>query len=131
MIEEFKSAYESKIRTASSDVDSRLGTYLTINPSLSKPEFKEKMEFQRVCISQYRTGSHNLQIETGRMTRTNQDERLCVCNTGIQTISHVLLHCPMLVTIREKYNVVNVEDGIMQENFLIEMERILGIERTF
>ena len=131
MIEDFKSTYESKIRTASSDIDSRLGTYLTINPSLSKPEFKEKLEFQRVCISRYRTGSHNLQIETGRMTSTDRDERLCVCNAGIQTISHVLLHCPMLDTIREKYNVVNVEDGIMQENFLIEMERILGIERTF
>ena len=65
------------------------------------------------------------------MTSIHRDERLCVCNTGIQTISHVLLHCPMLDTIREKYNVVNVEDGTMQENFLIEMERILGIERTF
>ena len=131
LVDDFKTTFETKITAASNDRDSRLGTYLSINPSLSKPEFKDKLEFQRVCISRYRTGSHNLKIESGRITSTDREERLCLCNTGIQSISHVLLHCPMLDTIREKYNVENVVDGIMQENFLLEMERILGIERTF
>ena len=131
LVDDFKTTYKTKIIAASNDRDSRLGTYLSINPSLSKPEFKDKLEFQRVCISRYRTGSHNLKIESGRITNTDREERLCLCNTGIQSISHVLLHCPMLDTIREKYHVANVVDGIMQENFLLEMERTLGIERTF
>ena len=130
LVEVFKTSYENKIKHAADDRDSRLGTYLTINPSLSKPEFDDKLEFQRVCISRYRTGSHNLKIESGRLTSTNREEGLCSCNSGIQSINHVLLDCPLLVTIRAKYGIENVVDGIMQENFLLEMERTLGVERT-
>ena len=126
---EFKSTFETKIQAAANDVDSRLGTYLKINPSLSKPVFTDKLEFQRVCISRYRAGSHDLKIESGRLTGTPRDERLCVCNTGIQTISHVLLHCQLLNNIREKYEVVDVVDGIMEDNFLLDMERTLDIGR--
>ena len=128
LITDYKSTLEMKICAASTDIDSKLGTYLMINPALSKPSFKDKMEFQRVCISRYRTGSHNLKIETGRTTRVPREQRLCVCNMGVQTIGHVILHCPLLDEIRAKYNVVGVEDGVMKENFLIEMERTLGIE---
>ena len=124
-----KSACEDKIRAAAIDADSRLGTYLTINPSLSKPVFEDKLEFQRTCISRYRTGSHDLQIELGRLAGTLRDERLCTCNAGIQTISHVLLQCPLLDDIREKHAVTNVAEGIMNENFLLEMEHALGIRR--
>ena len=100
---EFKTSFENKIRASAADVDSRLGTYLEVNPTLTKPVFSDKLEFQRVCISRYRTGSHDLKIESGRITGTPRDERLCKCNTAIQTISHVLLHCPMLNDIRDKY----------------------------
>ena len=124
-----KSACDQKIRAAASDTDSRLGTYLTINPSLSKPVFKDKLEFQRACISRYRTGSHDLQIELGRLLGIPREERLCVCNTGVQTVSHVFLHCPLLDDIGEKYNVVDIAEGIMKENFLLEMECALGIRR--
>ena len=127
---ELRTACISKIRAAANDADSRLGTYLAINPSLSKPVFENKMEFQRTCISRYRTGSHDLYIESGRLTGTARDERVCVCNTGIQTIVHVMLHCPMLNDIRQKYNVVNVAEGVMNESFLLEMERALGIRRS-
>ena len=55
--DELKATFEIKIRAAENDADSRLGTYLLINPSLSKPVFEDKLEFQRVCVSRYRTGS--------------------------------------------------------------------------
>ena len=42
------------------DVDSSLGTYIVVNHLLSKPFFSDKLEFQWVCISRYRTGSHDL-----------------------------------------------------------------------
>ena len=51
-------------------------------------------------------------------------------NTSIQTLSHVLLHCPELNDIREKYNVENVAEGVMKENFLLEMELKLKIGRA-
>ena len=115
------------VLSALSDLDSRLGTYLTINPSLSKPAYQDKLEFQRVCISRYRTGSHNLKIETGRMTNTAREERLCSCGTAVQTIGHVLLECPLLDVTRAKYGISDVVNGVMHENFLLEMERTLGI----
>ena len=127
LISDFKTSFETKVRAASTDLDSRLGTYLTINPSLSKPAYQDKLEFQRVCISRYRTGSHNLKIETGRMTNTAREERLCSCGTTVQTIRHVLLECPLLNDSRAKYGISDIENGIMHENFLLEMERTLGI----
>ena len=110
------------------DENSKLGTYLQINPSLEKPTFEDKMEFQRICITRYRTGSHNLAIEKGRMLGgTARDERLCLCGLDTQTIKHVLLHCPLLNGIRERYGVVNVELGVMNDGFLTGMEKVLGI----
>ena len=52
-----------------------------------------------------------------------------MCNTGVQTVSHVLLHCPLLDEIRERYDVTDVVEGVMKENFLLEMERVLGVCR--
>ena len=129
MTSNVKSALEAKTRMAGeNDRDSRLGTYMTINPTLTKPSYPGKLEFQRVCITRYRSGSHNLRIETGRTPYIPREDRLCRCNTGIQTIEHVFLHCPLLVGTREKYSVVDVENGVMNENFLVEMEHTLGIK---
>ena len=110
------------------DENSKLGTYFQINPTLEKPSFGDKMEFQRICISRYRTGSHNLAIEKGRMHGgTSREERLCPCNLDTQTIRHVLLVCPLLNELRDRYGIENVENGVMNDGFLIEMERVFGI----
>ena len=129
MMNNFKSSFERKIQgAAGGDGDSRLGTYLLVNPTLVKPVYVEKMEFQRVCITRYRTGSHNLKIESGRTPHIPRDERYCSCNTGLQTIKHVLLECPLLVDLRERYNIVDVENGVMNECYWLEMERVLGVK---
>ena len=124
-----KSTRESKIRAAAAaDEASRLGTYFTINPTLCQPNFDGKLEFQRVLITKYRTGSHNLRIESGRTPYIAREERLCICNGDIQTINHVLLQCVLLSALREKYEVTDIESGLMNVCFLLEMEKILGID---
>ena len=126
---DFESSLQRKIRAAANeDSDSRLGTYLLVNPTLVKPSYVEKMEFQRVCVTRYRTGSHNLKIEAGRTPHIPRDERYCSCNTGLQTVKHVLLECPLLFELRERYNIVDVEHRIMNECFWVEMERTLGVK---
>ena len=111
------------------DPDSKLGTYLLVNPELEAPVFDNKFEFQRTLITRYRTGSHNLRIEKDRrIPNSSREDRLCLCNTGIQTIKHVLVECPMLQTARVKYGVDSVERGISSDDYLMEMECILGIK---
>ena len=119
-----------KIRDeAQNDPDSRLGSYLSINPGLTKPTYTNVLEFQRVTISRYRTGSHNLKIETGRRPpRVEREDRLCKCNTGVQTLKHCLLKCPLLDDARMMHGVVDVTSGVQNVDFLMEMERVLKLQ---
>ena len=125
----FKEKYTTKINAAAtSDEDSRLGAYVRINPNLEKPTFVNKLEFHRVAISRYRCGSHNLMMEKGRVQLSiKREERLCKCNADIQTVQHVILACTLLNNIREKYRVTDIQSGVMNEQFLMEMEEILKI----
>ena len=129
MKDAIKTIRDQTIRESSArDKNSKLGTYFQVNPTLQKPTFNDKIEFQRICITRYRTGSHNLAIEKGRMNgSTVRDEHLCPCNHDTQTIRHVLLHCPLLNEPRDRYGIENVENGVMNDGFLIEMESVLGI----
>ena len=130
MINRFRVNFEEKIRLkAANDGNSKLGTYLLINPDLSKPHYEGILEFQRVITTRYRTGSHNLRIETGRrVPNLKREERLCICNSGVQTVQHILLECPLMVATRLKYGVVDIKSGITNTNYLIEMESTLGIK---
>ena len=62
-----------------------------------------------------------------RHPKIPQEERLCSCNTDVQTVKHVLLDCPLLNQLRTQYGIENVENGVMNDGFLTEMERVLGI----
>ena len=56
-----------KIRSDENDVDSRLGTFLRVNPNLKKYESSSNiLEIERILISRFRTVSHSLTIEIGR-----------------------------------------------------------------
>ena len=123
-----KADRELKInRAAAVDGESRLGTYLFINPTLCQPTYDCPLEFQRVMMTRYRTGSHNLRIESGRTPYIPREERLCSCNDDIQTVKHVLLDCRLLAGLRERYKVTNIEDGMNNVCFLLEMEKVLAI----
>jgi hypothetical protein len=78
-------------------------------------------------LVRYRTGSHNLRIESGRTPYIPREERLCSCNEGVQTVKHVLLNCKLVDELRERYEVTGIEDGLNNVCFLIEMEKVLGI----
>ena len=99
-----------------------------MNPNLSKPNNDDTPEFIRIMKSRYRTGSHNLMIEKGRMNSIDRNDRLCKCQLEIQTLKHVLLSCPMLNDKRMKYNGIDMESGNNNTDFLLEMERILAVQ---
>ena len=120
---------EEAIRDAfSTDENSKLGTYMQVNPALVKPSYENKLEFQRILITRYRTGSHNLTIEKGRFSGMTREQRLCSCNRDIQTIGHVVLHCPLLADVRAIFGINDVETGVMNDGFLVEMEKVLGVK---
>ena len=49
-------------------------------------DFSEDItEFERVLITRYRCGSHNLKIEKGRYDRIERNMRLCICQS-VQTL---------------------------------------------
>ena len=103
-------------------MDSRLGTYLLVNGSLSIPDHRNVLEFKRVLLTRYRTGSHNLRIETGRMQpRVDRENRFCKCETGIQTLTHCFLDCPLLQSLRDRCYVANIEDGISSVKSILEI----------
>ena len=119
---------EQKINAESViDNDSRLGSYLQVKPNLTKPNYRNTMEFQRVYITRYRTGSHNLKIELGRSPRIYREDRVCKCNSGVQTLRHCLLHCPLLADVQQAYQITDIENGVTKTGFLLEMERILEL----
>ena len=74
---------------AVNDPDSKLGTYLRVNPDLKPyvPIPPNLLEDERKLVTRFRTGSHSLSIELGRFSRTPRPNRLCSCLTSIQRVS--------------------------------------------
>ena len=79
------------------DADSKLGTYLLINPTLQKyvPNPQNIMEVERELVTRYRTGSHSLAIELGRFTNTPRETRLCCCKNSVQSVWHIFFECDL------------------------------------
>lgn len=58
----------------------------------------------RNALGKLRTSSHDLEIERGRYSNTERNQRICkLCNTEIETEFHFVLKCPRLTSFREKY----------------------------
>ena len=113
------------------DVGSPYGVYLQVNPQIQPPEQRDILEMERILLSRYRTGSHSLRIDTGRMSNPiiPREERLCRCNTGVQSLNHVM--CPILADLHNEYRFVSIDDAFKREDvtqFLMKMERKLGIK---
>ena len=106
----FVNAMREKIEQAArEDPDSKLGTYLLINPELNSPKYEQKFEFQRVLCTRYRTGSHNLRIEKDRRyPNSKREDRVCTCNLGVQTVRHVILDCPLIQISRQKFGIDSI-----------------------
>ena len=75
------------------DLDSKLGTYFRINPSLTRFVDHTGTENERILITRFRTGSHSLNIELGRFSNVPRGNRLCICKGNVQTIQHIFTEC--------------------------------------
>ena len=97
MKDKFLTTWKSRVeKSFSDDRESKLGVYKQINPDLQRYSTEESTpEFERIHITRFRTGSHKLQIEKGRHSRIPRENRLCICNTDIQTLNHVIFTCPL------------------------------------
>ena len=113
---------------ATADKDSKLGAYFDVNPNLVNPDIKNCFELDRITLSRYKSGSHNLKIESGRfcVPKLDREFRTCLCNNSdLQTLRHCLLSCPLLNNLREKYEMTSVEQSMSSPStakFLNEME---------
>ena len=78
----FREDIERKITsTAAADDYSKLGAYFEVNPQFIAPNFRNVFELDRIVISRYRSGSHNLKIESGRFCtpKIEREYRTCTC----------------------------------------------------
>ena len=125
---------ETKIRSKGGEDDgSRFGVYMLVNPSLASPEqHHDILESERVITSRYRCGSHNLKIESGRLCNPKipRDDRLCMCNNGIQSLHHCLFECPLLHDLYGRYPYASIEEAFALPNIadlLLEVEKMLNV----
>ena len=131
---EYRLKWTTQINKASIDPDSKLGAYKRVNPDLISPIYKVSFETERILLTRYRTGNHNLQIEKGRFTypRIPREERLCLCNTSVQTLEHCLLSCPLLAEARQNLSSAATLFEAIQDtrihSFLLKMEKELHIK---
>ena len=123
------SAIEKVRRKGTHDPESYFGPYLKINPGLKCPEFYQRLlclESDRIIITKYRTGSHDLKIQAGRLTNTRRDMRLCACGNSIQTLDHVLSDCSITANLRIIHDINNRNmNEIMNNNDYIRLAALL------
>ena len=84
-------------------------------------------------ITRYRTGSHNLRVETGRLCNPTlpREERVCRCNTGVQTLKHCLFDCPLLTELHDEYSYSSIAEALNLPgavNLLLQIEKKLHIQ---
>ena len=120
-------------RLANEDIDSRSGIYLRVNPELKAPDYEgHLLEFDRIMVSRYRSGSHMLSIEAGRLCcrKIPREQRLCSCKTEVQSLHHVLFKCPLLHILQTEFNFTNIEEAFQRydvHKFFTKMEKILKL----
>ena len=135
--EEYVRNFTNKIHEASViDPNSKLGAYYLVNPECNtdyKVNYQNLHELERITMTRFRTGSHNLQIELGRHTNpiTPRDQRHCKCGNGLQTLQHIIMDCILLQEPRRDIIATSVKEffecprAIM---FIIKASAILKIE---
>ena len=116
---------EIKHWNAAYDIDSKLGTYLQINPSLSAPSymFKSCFETDRLLLTRFRCGLHSSLIEKGRFMNVPRCDRLCPCGNGIQNSLHCFSVCSLTLPILEK-RYTNLKDIFEDEDICDLLHRV-------
>lgn len=76
---------------------SKLCTYKLLKPAFYLEEYVFNMTNSRwrIAVTQFRSGTNDLQLEQGRWTKLARDARVCPHGcSAIEDEAHVLLHCP-------------------------------------
>ena len=113
---EYRQSWKDKItRSLHDDPDSVLGTYAEVNPNCISDHirsYNNMLELERVTITRYRTGSHNLKIEKGRHAypKIPREQRLCTCNDNVQSLRHILFECTLLDDLRRNATFTSTEE---------------------
>ena len=121
-------AIEKVRQKGSADPDSYFGPYLKINQNLNCPEFYQRLlclETDRIIITRYRTGSHDLKIQARRFTNTSRGMRFCGCGNNIQTLEHVLTNCAITTNVRRIHDINNNMNKIMNNNDYTRLDALL------
>ena len=90
-----------------SDPDSIHGTYLKLNPTIKSTKMYTDIccnESDRNIITRFRVGCHKLNIQSGRISNADRENRLCKCSNAVQTLHHVLFDCSLTDNIRRVHN---------------------------
>ena len=80
------------------------GTCLQINPNLIRPLFHKDYlisESDRLLLTKYRTGSHHLNVQKGRLINIQRSDRLCLCNSFVQYLHPIIFQCNVTQSIRD------------------------------
>ena len=93
---DFLNSYKQNIRNANiNDSDSKLRTYLQVNPDLTPPSDNSMFEIGRIHITRFRCGFHNLAIQTNRFTAPRVPRELRV---NVVIVSKHYIMCCYSVT---------------------------------
>ena len=129
-----KSEYErnrkEKFEATSQDIDCKLQTYYRINPTLSEPKYLREIMLETGCVllTKFRCGSHSLNIEMGRYARPliPRNQRLYICNQGIQTVLHCFTGCPIVLPHLQS-NYIDLESIFQDKEICINLLMICKI----
>ena len=106
---------------------------MQVNPSLTPPtQRSDLLEFERVLLTRYRCGSHNLQIEVGRMCNPKilRENRLCKCSNGVQSLHHCLFDCALLREVHDEFAYSSIEEAFNSleiVKMLMKIGKVLGV----
>ena len=128
--DECRAKWRAKFEAAV-DIDSRLGAYAQVNPTLSTPEYINKIMFEtdRLLLTRFRCGSHSLAVEKGRYSNIPRDERLCSCGNGVQTILHCFTECPNTQHLLSGKEYVTLNDVFLDEDVCVLLHKVCKVLR--
>ena len=84
---------------------SKMKTYMDLSQTLDEPSLYslDIPEYVRMSATRFRLSAHSLRIETGRWSRLQRHERLCLCGDEVQDEIHVIEQCQMVAHIRQNH----------------------------
>ena len=122
---------KQSIVSKASNNKSRYISYLSMNPTLSRPDIYNRCTpfYKLLPVIRLRTVSHDLEIERARLKPHHipQEQRLCSCG-DVETEKHYVLHCNQYTHIRDDFDLHELPfneqlDNIDTPDFIYELSK--------